>query len=107
MSAAEQRQQETQGQGFGGLHIDGKLDFCHMLHGRSAGFSPLRMRRYRCRLDATLAESELGVLASQCLDRRIDDQKILAHQVSACQDYRNQRHAKANCNSQAPTPASS
>ena len=28
-----------------------------------------------------MAESELGVLASQCLDRRIDDQRTLAHQV--------------------------
>src|SRR5271169_4782758 len=43
-----------------------------------------------------LAESELGVLASQCLDRRIDDQQILAHQVNTWQDYRNKHHAKAN-----------
>ena len=43
-----------------------------------------------------MAESELGVLASQCLDRRIADQKILAHQVDAWQDYRNRHHAKAN-----------
>ena len=43
-----------------------------------------------------MAESELGVLASQCLDRRIDNQKNLAHQVSAWQDHRNIRHAKAN-----------
>ena len=43
-----------------------------------------------------MAESELGVLTSQCLDRRIDDQKILAYQVSAWQDYRNKHHAKAN-----------
>ena len=43
-----------------------------------------------------MAESELGVLTSQCLDRRIDDQKILAQQVSAWQDYRNNHHAKAN-----------
>src|SRR5580704_4317909 len=38
----------------------------------------------------------VGVLASQCLDRRIADQKILAHQVDAWQDYRNRHHAKAN-----------
>jgi DDE superfamily endonuclease len=43
-----------------------------------------------------MAESELGVLTSQCLDRRIDDQKTLARQVSAWQDYRNARHGKAN-----------
>jgi hypothetical protein len=33
-----------------------------------------------------MAESELGVLASQCLDRRIADKKILAHEVAAWQD---------------------
>jgi hypothetical protein len=43
-----------------------------------------------------MAESELGVLASQCLDRRIADQKILVHHVRAWQDYRNNHHAKAN-----------
>jgi transposase len=43
-----------------------------------------------------MAESELGVLASQCLDRRIADQKILVHHVRAWQDYRNKHHAKAN-----------
>jgi len=43
-----------------------------------------------------MAESELGVLTSQCLDRRIADQKILAHQVGAWRDYRNKHHAKAN-----------
>ena len=43
-----------------------------------------------------LAESELGVLASQCLDRRIADKKILAHQVNAWQEHRNKHHAKAN-----------
>jgi hypothetical protein len=43
-----------------------------------------------------MAESELGVLASQCLDRRIADKKILAHQVTAWQDHRNKHHAKAN-----------
>jgi hypothetical protein len=43
-----------------------------------------------------MAESELGVLTSQCLDRRIGDQKTLACQVSAWQDHRNKHHAKAN-----------
>ena len=32
-----------------------------------------------------MAESELGVLASQCLDRRIADKQILAHEVNAWQ----------------------
>src|SRR5205085_1397057 len=43
-----------------------------------------------------MAESELGVLASQCLDRRIADKQILAHEVTAWQDYRNKHHAKAD-----------
>jgi len=43
-----------------------------------------------------MAESELGVLTSQCLDRRIDNQKTLAEQVCAWQNHRNIRHAKAN-----------
>jgi hypothetical protein len=41
-------------------------------------------------------ESELGVLASQCLNRRIADKKILAREVNAWQDHRNKHHAKAN-----------
>src|SRR5271154_4381814 len=43
-----------------------------------------------------MAESELGVLASQCLDRRIADKQILAHEVNAWQDHRNKHHAKAD-----------
>jgi hypothetical protein len=43
-----------------------------------------------------MAESELGVLASQCLNRRIADKKILDHEVNAWQDHRNKHHAKAN-----------
>ena len=43
-----------------------------------------------------MAESELGVLASQCLDRRIADKKMLANEVTAWQDYRNKHHAKAD-----------
>ena len=43
-----------------------------------------------------MAESELGVLASQCLNRRIADKKILAREVNAWQDHRNKHHAKAN-----------
>ena len=42
------------------------------------------------------ARSELGVLASQCLDRRIADKQILAHEVTAWQDHRNKHHAKAD-----------
>ena len=43
-----------------------------------------------------MAESELGVLESQCLDRRIAEKQILAHEVNAWQDHRNKHHAKAN-----------
>ena len=43
-----------------------------------------------------MAESELAVLASQCLHRRIADKQILAHEVTAWQDHRNKHHAKAD-----------
>src|SRR6202158_604251 len=44
-----------------------------------------------------IAESELGVLASQCLDRRIPDKQILAHKAHAWQAHRDKPHAKAKC----------
>lgn len=43
-----------------------------------------------------LAESELGVLASQCLDRRIPDKATLSDEVAAWEAERNKRHAKAD-----------
>ena len=43
-----------------------------------------------------MAESELVVLASQCLNRRIADKTILAREVNAWQGHRNKHHAKAN-----------
>nr|WP_294565136.1 IS630 family transposase [uncultured Rhodopila sp.] len=43
-----------------------------------------------------MAESELGVLASQCLDRRIPDKECLGREVTAWQTHRNLHHAKAN-----------
>jgi hypothetical protein len=43
-----------------------------------------------------MAESELGVLATQCLDRRIPNKQTLAREVSAWQDNRNKHHAKAD-----------
>lgn len=43
-----------------------------------------------------MAESELGVLASQCLDRRIPDKDTLIQEVAAWEAYRNEHHAKAN-----------
>jgi hypothetical protein len=43
-----------------------------------------------------MAESELAVLSTQCLDRRIPDKMTLVREVTAWQDNRNKRHAKAN-----------
>jgi len=42
-----------------------------------------------------LAESELGVLASQCLDRRIAGKPKLIEEIAAWQTYRNKHHTKA------------
>jgi hypothetical protein len=43
-----------------------------------------------------MAESELGVLSTQCLDRRIPDKQILTSEVAAWQRNRNTHHAKAD-----------
>jgi DDE superfamily endonuclease len=43
-----------------------------------------------------MAESELGVLASQCLDRRIPDKETLSREVAAWQDRRNKNRTKAD-----------
>ena len=43
-----------------------------------------------------MAESELGVLASQCLDRRIPDKETLIREVAAWQTSRNENQTKAN-----------
>src|SRR5437870_5077428 len=43
-----------------------------------------------------LAESEIGVLSSQCLDRRISDKQTLTAEVAAWEQDRNARHTKAN-----------
>jgi DDE superfamily endonuclease len=43
-----------------------------------------------------LAESELGVLSSQCLDRRIADKQTLIDEIAAWEQDRNANHAKAN-----------
>ena len=39
---------------------------------------------------------ELGVLSSQCLDRRIPDKQTLTKEVAAWQADRNRRHTKAD-----------
>jgi len=43
-----------------------------------------------------MAESELGVLSDQCLDRRIPDKAVLAREIKAWQNHRNKRATKAN-----------
>ena len=43
-----------------------------------------------------MAESELGVLAKQCLDRRIADRETLEREVAAWTLRRNTHNAKAN-----------
>ncbi len=43
-----------------------------------------------------LAESELGVLSSQCLGRRIPDKQTLIVEVAAWEKDRNKRHTKAD-----------
>ena len=43
-----------------------------------------------------LAESELGVLATQCLDRRIHDKQILKEEIAAWQQDRNAHHSKSD-----------
>jgi hypothetical protein len=43
-----------------------------------------------------LAESELGVLASQCLDRRIPDKPTIAAEIAAWVDKRNAHRAVAD-----------
>jgi hypothetical protein len=43
-----------------------------------------------------LAESELGVLSSQCLDRRIPDKRTLVEEIAAWENDRNANNTKAN-----------
>jgi len=43
-----------------------------------------------------MAEIELSVVSSQCLDRRIPDKPTLEHEVVAWADRRNDRHATVN-----------
>jgi hypothetical protein len=43
-----------------------------------------------------LAESELAVLSSQCLDRRIPDKQTVSDEIAAWQDDRNASHARAD-----------
>jgi hypothetical protein len=52
-----------------------------------------------------MAESELGVLSTQCLDRRTPDKQTLTSEIAAWEENRNTHHAKPIGNSQPQTPA--
>ena len=43
-----------------------------------------------------MADSELGVVSSQCLDRRIPEKQTLIEEVAAWEDDRNKNHTKAD-----------
>ena len=43
-----------------------------------------------------MAEAELGVLSTQCLDRRIPDKQKLIEQIDAWRQDRNKHHAQAD-----------
>ncbi len=43
-----------------------------------------------------LAESELGVLSAQCLDRRIPDNQTLIDEIAAWEHDRNSHHTKSD-----------
>ena len=43
-----------------------------------------------------MAEIELNVLTGQCLNRRIDDIKVVRKEATAWQEFRNNRNAKVN-----------
>jgi DDE superfamily endonuclease len=71
-----------------------------------AAFAPAEARRLAERFEwhytpkhgswLNMAESELGVLSSQCLDRRIENKGSLVEEVAAWRENRNKHHAKAN-----------
>ncbi len=72
----------------------------HHLASLYEAFEPAEARRIAQRLEIhytpkhgswlNMAEIEIGVLAGQCLDRRIPDQSVLRREVAAWQQQRNQ-----------------
>ena len=70
-----------------------------------AAFAPAEARRLAERFEwhytpkhgswLDMAESELGVLSSQCLDRRLPDKETLIGEVAAWQTHRNKHNTKA------------
>jgi hypothetical protein len=43
-----------------------------------------------------MAESELGILSQQCLDRHIPDKRTLIKEISAWEKDRNKNYTKTN-----------
>jgi DDE superfamily endonuclease len=43
-----------------------------------------------------MAEAEISIMIRQCLDRRLDDQGLMAEEVAAWEDERNAREAKTH-----------
>lgn len=78
----------------------------HKVSSLYAAFKPEEARRIAERLEIhytpkhgswlDMAEIEIGVMARQCLDRRIPDQDSLKREIKAWQDTRNQEGAGVN-----------
>jgi hypothetical protein len=78
----------------------------HTVASLYAAFAPAEARRLAERFEwhytpkhgswLDMAESELGVLSSQCLDRRLPDKETLIGEVAAWQTRRNKHNTKAS-----------
>ena len=78
----------------------------HKMASLYEAFSPAEARRLVERFEwhytpkhgswLDMAESELAILSTQCLDRRIPDKKTLVKEIAAWQKHRNKHHAKAD-----------
>jgi len=86
------------------------IDYAHVLKDSKASFyeafPPAEARRLVERFEwhytpkhgswLNLAESELGVLSTQCLDRRIPDKQALTDEIAAWEHDRNAHHTKSD-----------
>ncbi len=78
----------------------------HKVSSLYATFKPEEARRIAERLEIhytpkhgswlDMAEIEIGIMARQCLDRRIPDQNILKREIKAWQDERNKKRARVD-----------
>jgi hypothetical protein len=71
----------------------GVVDFTTRIKGCIAT-CPISGTKHGSWLD--MAESELAVLTTQCLSRRIPNKQTLEREVAAWQHHRNKHHAKAD-----------